>query len=187
MSGLVVLDSERLRLTAMGADALGAWIDGDARALLNLTGARFDLPVDAPPLFGEDLPGFRDRMVEDPDELGWWVWLVTRKDDGLAVGVCGLSGKPDEDGVADLGYAVYPRWEGRGYATESSNRLVSWILEHPSARCVRVTVPLRNTASVAVARKLGMTEAARGQHPEVGEVAVYELTDRTFESMTGDP
>jgi RimJ/RimL family protein N-acetyltransferase len=187
MRGLVVLESERLRLTALGAEALAAWIDGDARALLHLTGARFDLPVGAPPLFREDLPGFRDRMVEDPAELGWWVWLVTRKEDGLAVGVCGLSGMPDEDGVADLGYAVYPRWEGRGYATESSNRLISWVLEHPTARCVRATIPLRNTASVAVARRLGMTEAAYDQHPEAGDVVVYEVTDRTFESMARDP
>jgi hypothetical protein len=103
MSSLVVLDAQRLRLTALGADALDAWIEGDARALLELTGARFDLPVDTPPLFGDDLPGFRDRMVERPDELGWWVWLVTRLEDGRGVGVCGLSGMPDEDGVADLG------------------------------------------------------------------------------------
>ena len=187
MSNFVVLDAERLRLTALAANALDAWVEGDAQALLDLTGARFDLPVDTPPLFGEDLPGFRDRMVECPDELGWWVWLVTRKDDGLAVGVCGLSGLPDEEGVADLGYAVYPRWEGRGYATESSNRLVSWVLEQSGARCVRATVPLWNTASVAVARKLGMTETARGQHPEVGDVATYQLTDRTLELTARDP
>ena len=151
-------------------------MEGNARVLLDLTGASFDLPVDTPPLFGEDLPDFRDRMVECPDELGWWVWLVTRRQDGLAVGVCGLSGTPDEEGVADLGYSVYPRWEGHGYATEASLRLVDWVLGQAGARCVRATVPLWNTASVAVARKLGMKEATRSQHPEVGEVAVYEVT-----------
>ena len=124
MHDSLVLETERLALTAMTAPALRAWLEKDAEALRTLTGAWFPEPVESPPLFGKDLPMFLDRMEETPAELGWWVWLVQRKDSHLAVGVCGLSGRP-LDGGTMLGYSVYPEHEGHGYATEASKALVA--------------------------------------------------------------
>ncbi|GMV04080.1 MAG: hypothetical protein AMXMBFR53_03610 [Gemmatimonadota bacterium] len=170
----LVLEAERLRLTAMTLEALQAWVDGDAGRLAGATGAVFDEPPTTPPLFGEDLPMFRDRMAETPEELGWWVWLVSRREDRRAVGVCGLGGRPGAEGAALIGYSVYPRFEGRGYATEACRALVAWVLGQPGAILVRATVPAENHASVAVLRKLGMVQVGVERHPEVGDVAVYE-------------
>ena len=172
-----VLETPRLRLTALDADALQSWIEGDAVGLLRKTGVFFDAPVETPPLFAEDLPGFRDRMLEAPEELGWWVWLVSRKEDGQAVGVCGLSGVPDEVGSTDLGYAVFPFYEGQGYATESSRRLVEWVLAQSGVGRVRAAVPVSNRASVSVARKLGMSEIGREDRPDVGDVLIFEVSE----------
>ncbi|MDP2955501.1 MAG: GNAT family N-acetyltransferase [Longimicrobiales bacterium] len=169
------LDTARLRVSALGVEALQAWVDGDADRLGTETGARFDVPVATPPLFGEDLPSFRDRMAETPDELGWWVWLISRLEDGRAVGVCGLGGRPDLTGATVLGYAVYPHQEGHGYATEASRAVMAWALGQPGVRCVRATMPIGNLGSVAVARKLGMSAVGTEQHPEVGELVVYEI------------
>lgn len=155
--------------------ALQAWVDEDVDELEAATRTVFPVPPVAPPLFCEDLPMFRDRMAETPRELGWWVWLVSRRTDGLAVGVCGLGGYPGPDGVALLGYSMYPAHEGRGYATEASRALVGWTLAQPGVRAVRATVPLWNPGSVAVARKLGMEMVGTEAHPEVGEVQVFEV------------
>lgn len=170
----LVLDTARLRLTALTAGALDAWLRGDAAALLAETGVQFDLPVEAPPLFEEDLPAFHRRMLEDPASLGWWVWLASTRDTGRAVGVCGLGGRP-WDGRAVLGYAVYPEVEGRGYATEAAGALVAWALGQPGVVAVRAHVPCWNAASLAVARKLGMIEVGREIDRDVGEVAVYQV------------
>jgi sulfopyruvate decarboxylase alpha subunit len=175
---MLTLNTERLRLTALTRDALQAWLDGDAERLLAETGAVFPAPPECPPLFGEDLPRFRDRMAEKPHELGWWVWLVARRDDGGALGVCGLGGRPDAEGFVELGYSVYPEAEGRGYATEASQAVLAWALGHPSVARVRATVPALNGPSGAVARKLGMVKVATREHPEVGEVMVYETPPR---------
>lgn len=180
------LATERLRVTALTLEALQSWVDGDAARLRAETGVCFAEPVESPPLFGEDLPRFRDRMAETPDELGWWVWLVSRLEDGRAVGVCGLGGYPDGQGVAVLGYSVYPHEEGRGYATESSRVVMAWALDQPGVRRVRATVPAWNLASVAVARKLGMVEVGREHHAGVGEVSVYETMDRAQEDVASD-
>ena len=117
---------------------------------------------------------FRDRMAEAPGELGWWVWLIARREDGRAVGVCGLGGRPDDDGAVVLGYSVYPDMEGQGYATEAARALVTWALAVPRVSLVRAMVPTANPGSLAVARKLGMRQVGSETHPEVGQVAVYE-------------
>lgn len=178
MPGPFTVQTERLRLDALDRDALQAWLDADAQSLFALTGARFADPPEPPPLFGEDLPGFRDRMAEAPGELGWWVWLIARRDDARAVGVCGLGGRPDDDGVVVIGYSVYPEMEGRGYATEAARAVTAWALAAPGVSRVRATVPIGNPGSLAVARKLGMSVVGSESHPEVGELAVCEVVRR---------
>ncbi|NJD18496.1 MAG: GNAT family N-acetyltransferase, partial [Gemmatimonadetes bacterium] len=177
-TGRLTLEPPRLRVTALTRDTLQAWLDGDAEGLGAATGAVFPDPPDCPPLFAEDLPRFRDRMVERPHELGWWVWLMTRRDDDRAVGVCGLGGYPDADGTVELGYSVYREVEGRGYATEGARAVLEWVLAQPGVARVRATVPTCNGPSVAVARKLGMAAVSTQEHPEVGEVTVYETPPR---------
>lgn len=174
MSERLVLDTERLRLTALSAVALQAWIDRDAAALRELTGVRFGAAATAPPLLEEDLGSIRDMTAQGGDELGWWAWLVSAREDDTPVGVCGLGGPPAE-GTVTLGYSVYPHLEGRGLATEASRALVAWALAQPGVERVQATVPLWNVGSVAVARKLGMREIGRGNDPEVGEAAIYEV------------
>lgn len=168
------LTTARLRLLAMPADALQAWIDGDAAGLYELTGVRFQEPVEAPPLLGEDLGMLLERTDQGPEELGWWVWLVSRLADEAALGVCGLGGRPDDEGTVVLGYSVYPRYEGNGVATESATALVEWALGQEGVERVVATVPTWNEASVAVARKLGMAQTGTATDPDVGPVAVYE-------------
>jgi RimJ/RimL family protein N-acetyltransferase len=176
MPGPFTVETERLRLQAMDRDSLQAWVDADAVALHALTGIRFADPPEPPPLFGDDLPMFRDRMAETPDELGWWVWLIARRGDDRAVGVCGLGGRPDEQGAVVLGYSVYPDMEGQGYATEAARAVMAWALAAPGVSRVRATVPTGNPGSLAVARKLGMSVVGSEVHPEVGELAVFEMT-----------
>lgn len=180
----MVIETARLLIVPLTHAALQAWVDLDGGRLTRETGAAFPDPPEPPPLFGADLSGFRDRMAETPDELGWWAWLVLRRDDAVAVGVCGLGGPPGPGGTVAMGYSVYPRLEGRGYATEAARAVMEWALARPGVRCVRATVPLWNAGSIAVARKLGMSAVGTDSHPEAGEVAVYE---RRIESLEGDP
>lgn len=172
--GRLTLDTARLRLTALTAEGLRAWIDGDADLLYAETGVVFQCPVEAPPLLGDDLPRFHERMVTAPEDLGWWVWVISTRADDRAVGACGLGGRP-YTGTAVVGYSIYPHFEGRGFATEASGALVTWALSQPGVRIVQATVPTWHGASIAVARKLGMQEMGHELDPEVGEVAIYEI------------
>lgn len=56
----------------------------------------------------------------------------------------------------ELGYVFNPDWAGMGYATEACRRVLRWAFEDLDVHRVIARIDARNTASVAVARRLGM-------------------------------
>ena len=167
--------TDRLDLLPLTADALDALIRGAGAELTALTGSRFPEPVVAPPLMEDALAFMRDRVREQPDELGWWAWLVVSRATREAVGSVGLGGRPDADGAVVLGYSIYPAFDGHGYATEAARGLVTWALDQPGVSRVRATIPPGHTPSLRVAEKLGMRQVGTAQDDEVGEVLVFEV------------
>jgi RimJ/RimL family protein N-acetyltransferase len=73
-----------------------------------------------------------------------------------------------------LGYAIYPRVEGRGYATEATRALIAWALDQVGVAAVRATIPPWHTPSLRVAQKAGMRQVGTARDEEVGEVLVFE-------------
>ena len=157
------------------ADALDALIRRDRARLETLTGARFADPLLPPPLMDDALPFLRDRLRAEPEELlGWWAWLMVTRSAREAVGSVGLGGKPDGEGTVVIGYAVYPTFEGRGYATEAARALAAWALEQAGVTRVRATIPPGHMPSLRVAEKAGMRQVGTARDDEVGEVLVLE-------------
>ncbi len=164
----------RLELSPLSADAIEALLDGEANRLHSLTGAEFPQPVTPPPYMAESLPLVRDRLRQNPQETGWWNWLVMRQDNREAVGSVAFAGVPDETGAVLIGYAMYPAREGHGYATEAVRAMMEWAFAQPGVRVVRALAPVWNTPAVHVAEKVGMHPVASDEDDEIGEVLVYE-------------
>ena len=156
------------------SDALDALILGDHPRLEALTGARWPQPPLPPPLMADALPFMRDRLRREPQDVGWWAWLVVVRSTREAVGSVGLGGKPDAEGSVMLGYAIYPAWEGQGYATEAAGALATWALSQAGVTSIRATIPPGHTPSLRVAAKLGMRQVGTAQDDDVGEVLVFE-------------
>jgi RimJ/RimL family protein N-acetyltransferase len=167
------LDTPRLRLLPLGADAIDALLAGDRERLTRLTGARFPEPLRPPPLTEDVLPQVRDRVRRDPAELGWWTWLVVRKDTGEAVGSVGFGGGPDPEGAVMIGYATYPNVEGRGFATEAAEALVHWALSHPTVDRVCAAMPPDNQPAIRVAQKVGMRLLGTVWEEDLDDVLLY--------------
>ena len=168
------LTTERLELSPLSDAALDALIRGDGVELATLTGARFPDPVVAPPLMEDALAFMRDRLRADPGEANWWAWLIVEASTREAVGSLGFGGRPDTDGAVTLGYAIYPAFKGRGFATEAARALVAWALGQPGVGAVRATIPVGHTPSLRVAEKAGMRRIGRDRDDEVGELLVLE-------------
>jgi RimJ/RimL family protein N-acetyltransferase len=168
------LTSERLELVALDAEDLDAWIARDHEVLNARTGARFQPPSDAPPLFDEDLSVIRGLLAESPVSTNW-TWLLVQRTTSEPVGIAGFSAVDGEEGVMTTGYSVFPHFERQGYVTEALARLVAWLGGLRGVRLLRATIPEWNPASIRVATKLGMRPVGTTVDHDVGPVTVYEM------------
>jgi RimJ/RimL family protein N-acetyltransferase len=85
---------------------------------------------------------------------GFSLYLVERKSDGAAIGMCGLIKRDSLDDV-DLGYAYLPEYAGQGYASEAAAGVLLHAKSLGLTRVVAITSP-GNAASDAVLRRVGM-------------------------------
>jgi RimJ/RimL family protein N-acetyltransferase len=100
--------------------------------------------------------------------------------DGAPAGSCGLMRRIGRGGL-EIGYWVHPSFTRRGVATAAAGALVLQAFRLPGVGHVEIHHDAANTASGAVARRLGFTEVARCARGitapgEVGVEVTWRLT-----------
>jgi RimJ/RimL family protein N-acetyltransferase len=98
--------------------------------------------------------------------MGFGYWAIEEKATGYFVGEVGFADfkrdvAPSMQNVPELGWALAPRFHGKGYATEAVGAVLTWGDAHlESARTVCM-ISCDNTASIRVADKCGYREFDR--------------------------
>jgi RimJ/RimL family protein N-acetyltransferase len=169
------IETDRLILQPLDAEAVDALVRGDADAVERATGAGFPRPAGPPPLMEGALPLVRDRLRTNPEELGWWTWLVVHRETRFALGAVGFGGPPNQEGEVVMGYATYPARTGKGYATEAAGALARWALTQPGVRRVCCTIPPWNEGALRVARKIGMRQVGTIWEEDTDEVLLFAI------------
>jgi RimJ/RimL family protein N-acetyltransferase len=87
--------------------------------------------------------------------LGFGLFLVERRHDGIAMGLCGLLKRDGLDDV-DIGFAFFPEFGGQGYALEAARATLEFgLARHGLRRIVAITAQ-DNQASIRLLEKLGL-------------------------------
>lgn len=94
------------------------------------------------------------------EQLGYSLWLVLRKEDGVAIGMCGLI-KRDTLPDTDIGYAYLPAFWGQGYAWEAASATLAFAREQVGLPRLLGIVSPHNIASSQLLQKLGMSYVRR--------------------------
>lgn len=97
------------------------------------------------------------RLREDDDALAM---AAVRRVDGTLIGEMTLWLRSAEHRQAELGYVFDPAFHGHGYATEASERLLELAFGALGLHRVFARAYGANVASLAVMRRLGMTQEA---------------------------
>jgi RimJ/RimL family protein N-acetyltransferase len=169
-----VIRSARSDLVATSADQLVAAMAGDAARLGALAGADFGAQFTAPPLTADAFAWLHTYLAEHPEHAVWFMRWIVRRADRRVMGVVGLKGPPSDAGAVEVGYSLYPEFEGSGFATEATQAVIEWALTHPSVTRVLATIPPGHVRSIAVAERCGLRECGVSTDDEVGEVLVFE-------------
>jgi RimJ/RimL family protein N-acetyltransferase len=98
--------------------------------------------------------------------MGFGYWVVEEKATGSFVGEVGFADFKRDiassmQSVPELGWALAPRFHGKGYATEAVRAALTWGDSHFKAARTVCMISSDNTASIRVAEKCGYQEFER--------------------------
>lgn len=115
----------------------------------------------------------RVRALSGPDpwSLGF---AVVHRTSTAVVGSCGYKGPPDSDGMVEISYGTDPDHQGKGYATEAAEALVTYAFGDSRVRVVRAHTIEKANASGRVLTKCGFRSIGEVIDPEDGLVWRWE-------------
>ena len=123
--------------------------------------------------YGEMLQGSQEHP--EIREL-YAMWFIKLKGDpGTVIGDLCFKGLSD-DGMVEIGYGIYPPYQGHGYATEAVTALVGWALKRDDVSSVEAEAEESNAASLRVLEKCGFV--ANGKHGAEGPRFVLSKSRR---------
>jgi RimJ/RimL family protein N-acetyltransferase len=105
---------------------------------------------------------------------GYGNWAVERKEDGVFLGRVGLWNPEGWFGL-EVGWKLARHAWGNGYATEAARASVEWGFTCLDAEEIISVIRPANVASIAVARRLGMSAVREAEHGGA-TVVIYSLT-----------
>ena len=102
----------------------------------------------------------RDMVLQASDQSRWKFDLaICLKEDGLLIGGCGIRRESPNSSVANLGWAVNPSYQRKGFASEAAQALIRFGFEELRLHLIYATCDSRNTPSERVMMKIGLTPA----------------------------
>ncbi|RWZ60725.1 N-acetyltransferase [Halobacillus fulvus] len=129
------------------------------------------------------LPIYVEKLEEEEGELGFGPWVMIDREGEHVVGDIGFKGRPDDEGVIEIGYHVVASERGVGYATEAVEGLCQWAFEQPGVKGIEAQCDKANIASQKVLINNGFFHT--GRHREIflfkKEKTLHEATTDQFE------
>ncbi len=162
----LILQSENLSFSTWADDQLPDLVKlhGDIEVTRHLSG-RVETEEDG-----------KRRMAEwqkDFAEHGWCKFRVTETATGAFVGRAGFG---VHEGTPEIGYALLPEHQGKGYAVEAASRLRDWFFETQSDDFFIGYAYTENTASTHILRKIGLEFTHTDIDDSGKEVILHKLT-----------
>lgn len=145
-----ILETARLRLRTVAPDDAAFYLGlvNDPAFITNI-GDRGIRTLDAA----------RDALASGPMLMyvsrGHSLYIVERRTDGAAIGMCGLI-KRDTLADVDIGYAMLPAYRGQGYCGEAAAAVLAHARDTLGLRRLVAICSPANTASNALLQKIGL-------------------------------
>lgn len=96
----------------------------------------------------------KEKVIPPYEKLGFGTFIVTRKSDNCKIGTCGLYDREGLEGI-DLGFALLPSFEKKGYAFEASQKVIELGFGQFNLRAINAITRKDNDASQRLLEKLG--------------------------------
>ena len=158
------LQTNRLQIIA-ATSALGHAELENRKLFAHLLNAA--VPSNWPPPLNDDasMAWFTNYLESNSNSSGWACWyFLLRMSSGerIAIGNGGFKGKPNNEGIVEVGYSVLEEYQRNGYATEAVRALVQWGFSHTEVTQIIAHTFPDLKLSIRVLEKSGFTYAGKG-------------------------
>ena len=120
-----------------------------------------------------------------PNDAAWGFYCIELPapdgGPGTLVGAGGFKGRPDFDGIVEIGYSVLPDFQRRGLGLEAVKGWIDFAFSHPKVQMICAHTLSSAAPSIAVLRKAGFQITGRGHDSGASpdqEVVRFELPRR---------
>jgi [ribosomal protein S5]-alanine N-acetyltransferase len=176
---MTTIETPRLLLVAATPDALRAELVS-REALATVLGV--EVPDSWPPEHydADAVRWLLDALADGRARDGWgFYYVIERAAPSQRPRLCGgggFVGAPDETGTVEIGYAIVPERQRRGYARETVEAWIAWAFRHPEiTRVIAHTLP-------GLRPSIGLLEATGfsyvGPHAAAGEASAVQYERR---------
>ena len=118
-------------------------------------------------------------------ENGYGRWAIIRKEDQQFIGWCGL--KLNEEGYVDIGFRIFKKYWGNGYATEAAEKSIDIGFNKFGLKEIIGRTANDNRGSFRVLEKIGMTFFRNGECHGIENASYFRIerpiTKRTFKIL----
>lgn len=104
------------------------------------------------------------KMLTHFKQYGYGNYVICDKETGAKMGTCGMFHRPGLE-VVDIGFALLPPYEGKGFASEAATALLNIAKSSFELEKVSAIVLPENEASVRLIKMLGFNYVKKVQLP----------------------
>jgi len=167
------------------------WLESDREPFAVLNGDQETMRFFPQTMDRAASDAFVDTIESRFEEQGFGLWALEVTDTSEFIGFTGLNPMPDGTpgaGGLEVGWRLAESAWHRGYATEAANAALVVAFDGLGLDEIWSMTTVLNEPSIAVMRRLGLSEAARFDHPRIPEGHVlrphvcYRLTSAEFAS-----
>ncbi|MFN8171107.1 MAG: GNAT family N-acetyltransferase [Candidatus Nanopelagicales bacterium] len=126
------------------------------------------------------LPYRLPLIAADPLAAPYLMRVAVLREEAVIVGGNGFHGRPDADGMIEIGLGVEEPFRRRGYAEEMLRGMWGWVIDQPGVRTLRYTVSPDNTASLALIARFGFARVGQQIDEEDGPEDIFELSAQEY-------
>jgi len=120
------------------------------------------------------------QIKKDQNLNRWFVRWIVLKETQEIIGSISFHGKPNEEGMIEIGLGIEDQFQKKGYATEALLGMWLWVIGEPDVEILRYTVSATNGPSVAIIKKFGFTHIGQQMDEADGPEEIYEMTAEVF-------
>jgi ribosomal-protein-alanine N-acetyltransferase len=87
------------------------------------------------------------------------MWQIISKEENKIIGLCGFNGMPDVNGEVEIGYALKPNYQKKGYMPEVLKEFTRYAFMHAKVKALKAQTPADYNFSQKILIDLGFEKA----------------------------